>query len=319
MKADNSKPRVLAVIVNYEGAQMTLAALESLLEQSISAEIRIVVIDNASSDADAQALNVGVGGRASVVRFETNRGYAAACNAASQLAAEAGIPYVLWLNNDLLLESGSIETMLVRLEAAPGAAAVGAVTVDFETGARVLGAGMDLSFWRGEVRHRHAGVAVAQLPEAPYQVDVVLATCVLVKISALRVIGGMDESYFMYAEDVDWAIRARQAGFGLEIVPAARARHAGARSSSPQAQVRLILRNRVRMMRARAGPATQAAFIAYFVLGKLPAYTVARLVPRFGLRAGLGLAMESLSWNVRDALRRRRWRLRATDQVIPRI
>ena len=129
----------------------------------------------------------------------------------------------------------------------------------------------------------------------------------------------MDESYFMYGEDVDWSIRARQQGFALEIVPAARARHGGARSSPPQAQVRFILRNRVRMMRARAGLATQAAFMAYFVLGKLPAYTLARLVPRFGLRAGLELAISVLSWNVRDALRRRRWRLRANDQVIPRI
>ena len=311
--------RVLAAIVNFEGAAMSVAALGSLLEQSVATEVRIVVIDNASSAADVRGLEAGISGRASLVRLETNRGYAAACNVASSMAADAGIPYVLWLNNDLLLEQGLVEAMVARLDAAPGTAAVGAVTVDFHTGSRVLGAGMDLSLWRGEVRHRRMGLGVAKLPDAPYAVDVIAATCMLVRISALRDIGGMDESYFMYGEDVDWSIRARQRGFDLEIVPQARARHGGARSSPPQAQVRFILRNRVRLMRARAGLATQGAFVAYFVLAKLPAYTVARLVPRFGLRAGIGIAISSLSWNIRDARRRGRWRLRAEDQVIPPI
>ena len=312
-------PRVLAAIVNYDGAQMTLDALASLLDQSVANEIRTVIVDNGSSAADFEALESGVAGRAIVVRLEPNRGYAAACNVASLMAAEAGIPHVLWLNNDLLLEPGAIEALVARMEAAPATAAAGAVTLDFETGARVTGAGMDLSLWRGRVRHRHTGLDVAELPSVPYAVDVLVAPCLLVRIAALRVVGGMDEDYFMYAEDVDWSIRARRAGFSLEIVPAARTRHRGARSSRPQAQVRYIMRNRVRMMRAQAGWTTQAAFMCYFVLGWLPAYTVARLIPRFGLSVGLGLAISPLSWNVRDALRRRRWRLRADDQVIPRI
>jgi len=319
VNASSAKPRLLAVIVNFEGTPMTVAALASLRAQDRADRIRIVVVDNASSDADFRALQAGVGGDAELVRFDSNRGYAAACNAASSMAAQANIPYVLWLNNDLLLAPGLAEAMAARLDATPGTAAVGAVTVDYETGATVIGAGMDLSFWRGEVRHRHPSVAVAQLPEAPYKVDVIAATCMLVRIAALRDIGGMDESYFMYGEDVDWCIRARHKGYALEIVPAARARHGGARSSAPQTHVRLILQNRVRMMRARAGLGTQAAFMAYYVMGKLPAYTLARLVPRFGLRAGPGIAISSLAWNVRDALRRRRWRLRADDQVIPRI
>jgi GT2 family glycosyltransferase len=129
----------------------------------------------------------------------------------------------------------------------------------------------------------------------------------------------MDEGYFMYGEDVDWSIRARDAGFDLEVVPTARARHGWARSSQPADRLRYLLRNRVRLVRARGGLATNAAFAAYLFLGWLPAYAIGRLVPRLGLRTGLRLAIHPLAWNLGDAVRRRRWRLRPQDQVIPRI
>ena len=319
MTVPATSPTVLAAFVNYDGAPMTLAAVASLTQQSGEVGVRIVVVDNGSTPADAEALTAGLPQDVSLVRFETNRGYGAACNAAARIAAESGIPYVWWLNNDLTFEAGASDALLAHIEATPAIAAAGPVTVDEETGRRVLGAGMDLTLWRGRVRHRHTGIDVEQLPSQPYPVDVIPASCLLVRVSALRVIGGFDEGYFMYSEDVDWSMRARAAGFGLDIVPRARARHGGARSSKPQDRLRYMMRNRIRMVRARAGLAVQPAFMGYFVLGWLPAYTVARLVPRFGLREGLLLALSPLSWNVRDALRNRRWRLRPEDLVIPRF
>ena len=319
MTVSAASPSVLAAFVNYDGAPMTLAAVTSLMQQLGAVDVRIVVVDNGSTPADVEALTAGLPGGVSLVRLETNRGYGAACNAAARIAAESGIPYVWWLNNDLTIETGASDALLAHMEAAPAIAAAGAVTVDEETGRRVLGAGMDLTLWRGRVRHRHTGIDVEQLPSQPYPVDVIPGSCLLVRVSALRVIGGFDEGYFMYSEDVDWSVRARAAGFGLDIVPRARARHGGARSSKPQDRLRYMMRNRIRMVRARAGLAVQPAFMAYFVLGWLPAYTVARLVPRFGLREGLLLALSPLTWNVRDALRYRRWRLRPEDLVIPRF
>jgi GT2 family glycosyltransferase len=309
----------LAAFVNYDGAPMTLAAVTSLRQQLGAVGVRIVVVDNGSTPADVEALTAGLPGGVSLVRLKTNRGYGAACNAAARIAAESGIPYVWWLNNDLTFETGASDALLAHMEATPTVAAAGAVTVDEETGRRVLGAGMDLTLWRGRVRHRHTGIDVKQLPSQPYSVDVISASCILVRVSALRVIGGIDEGYFMYSEDVDWSVRARAAGFGLDIVPRARARHGGARSSKPQDRLRYMMRNRIRMVRARAGLAVQLAFMGYFVVGWLPAYTVGRLMPRFGLREGLLLALSPLTWNVRDALRYRRWRLRPEDLVIPRF
>lgn len=319
MKGPLPEPVVLAVLVNFNGAQMTLAALDSLVEQRGADRTRVVVVDNGSEQADVDALTAGIGERASLVVLDGNRGYAAACNAGSLIAAQSGIPYVWWLNNDLVFEAGALEALVGHMETSTRTAAASAVTVDDQTGMRVLGAGMDFTLWRGRVRHRLTGVDVGRLPRNAYSVDVVPGTCLLVRISALRVIGALDEAFFMYGEDIDWSVRARAAGFELDVVPAARARHGWARSSKPADRLRFLMRNRIRVSRGRAGTAAQLAFMAYYVLGWLPAYTVGRLVPRFGLRAGLGLAFDPLRWNVADALKKRRWRLRPEDQIIPRI
>ncbi|HYI23406.1 MAG TPA: glycosyltransferase family 2 protein [Candidatus Limnocylindrales bacterium] len=311
--------QVLAVVVNFNGAGMTARTVETLAAQTKRRALRVLVIDNGSSAADVAELERRIAGQADLLGWPRNRGYAAACNAASRIAAESGIPYVWWLNNDLELEPGALEALLAHLEASPRTAAAGAVTVDLPTGTKVLGAGMDLSLWRSRVRNRYAGAKVEQLPNRPHGVDVLQGACVLVRIRSLRDIGGMDEGYFMYGEDVDWSVRARAAGYALDIVPAARVRHGWAQSSRPDDRLRYIMRNRVRMMRIHGSPQVQAAFIVYFVFAWLPAYTVGRLIPRFGLDRGLRLALSPLIWNMRDAIRRGQWRLNSEDLDIERI
>ena len=314
--------RVLAALVNYNGAAMTLAAVESFVEQESAQSARLIVVDNGSTAADdVAALETGLAGRATLVRLETNRGYAAACNEAARIALAEGMEYVLWLNNDVLFETGMLEALVEHMDSAPGvaAAAAAAVTVDAETGRTVLGAGMDYSIWRGRVRHRHEGIPIGELPVNRYSVEVLAGTCVMARLDALRRIGGLDESYFMYGEDVDWSIRARAAGYELHVVPQARVRHSVAASSSTAMRLQYLMRNTVRVVRARGSLANQLLFVPYFFLGWLPAYTIGRLVPRFGLREGLRLAVSPISWNLREAVRNRRWRLRAQDLEIPGI
>jgi GT2 family glycosyltransferase len=313
------RPQVLAAIVNFDQAALTVRAVETLLNQRGAEHVHLIVFDNGSSPAEVALLEAALDARVELVRWSRNLGYGAACNAAARDATRRGTPYVWWLNNDLELEPDVLEHLVARLEAAPRTAAVGAVTVDHATGSQVLGAGMNLSMWRSEVTNRHAGQSVDRLPAEPYAVDVIAATCMMVRIEAVREIGGLDEGYFMYGEDVDWSIRARAAGHVLEIVPAARARHGWGRSSRPEGRLQFIMRNRIRLIRARASAPVQVAFIAYYVVAWLPAYTAVRLIPRFGLRLGLRIAIVPLLWNMRDAIRRGHWRLRAQDLEIRRI
>jgi hypothetical protein len=101
------------------------------------------------------------------VRLETNRGYGAPATPLRELPPRAD-PYVWWLNNDLTFETGQRRPVR-HMEATPAGAAAGAVTVDEETGRRVLGAGMDLTLWRGRVRHRHTESTSSSCPVSRIQ------------------------------------------------------------------------------------------------------------------------------------------------------
>jgi hypothetical protein len=71
-----------------------------------------------------------------------------------------------------------------------------------------------------------------------------------------------------------------------------------------------MIRNRIRFVRVTGSGLDQAAFLAYFLLGWLPAFYIARLVPRFGLATATRIVRATVGWNVADAWRLRAWRLR---------
>ncbi len=98
---------------------MTVRAVETLRAQAGGDALRLLVVDNGSSAADFAELESRLSGRVELIRWARNRGYGAACNAASLIAAESGIPYVWWLNNDLELEPGAMR----RIDGSPGGVA----------------------------------------------------------------------------------------------------------------------------------------------------------------------------------------------------
>jgi GT2 family glycosyltransferase len=165
----------------------------------------------------------------------------------------------------------------------------------------VLTAGADVTLWRGRVRHRFAGRDVSALPQQPFRVDALEASAVLVKVSAVKEIGGFDEGFFMYWEDTEWSCRASKKGWVLLVQPKARVTHAVAASSTPLAKMEFMLRNRWRFVRLTAGPREAAAFSIYFLCFWLPAYALTRLVPQFGMRRSWQILWQTVAWNAADA------------------
>jgi GT2 family glycosyltransferase len=303
-------PRVLAAVVNYERADLTGLAIADLRRQDAPDALEIAVIDSASSQADRAALAASAASSATMVQLETNQGYGRACNAALDLAARRHIPYVWLLNNDLRIPPETLGLLLTEIEADPRVAAAAAVTVEDATGDMVIGAGVTVLRRRAGVRHRYQGAPVSALPPHAYEADAVEASCLLVRTSVAQRIGGFDEGYFMYWEDTDWSLRARRLGYSLVVVPAARVRHLVAASSPPADKTAMMLRNRVRFVRACGSSLDQVIFLGYYVGLWLPAYALGRLIPGFGFRRGIAIAWSSVAWNVGDAIRRRRWMIR---------
>jgi GT2 family glycosyltransferase len=179
------------------------------------------------------------------VRSATNRGFGGGCNLGF---AATDAPHVLFLNPDAVPEPGAIAALAAAVERDPGIAAVGARLVDprGETRAAAAGAEPGLRSVAGHFlllsRLPLAGrlFPPLQLPDGSRRapVDWVSAGAMLVRREAFEAIGGFDERFFLYMEDVDLCRRLREAGFRVGYEGGAVVRHAIGGSQAPDQPAR---------------------------------------------------------------------------------
>jgi N-acetylglucosaminyl-diphospho-decaprenol L-rhamnosyltransferase len=203
--AEGTGAPVLCVAVSYNSARYLPDHLTSLLAQS-PPPARVMVVDNASSDGST-ALVRSAFPQVEVIANDRNVGYGAAANQGIAAAMEAGCPYVLITNPDLVLEEGGLAALTRALAECPSAAAAGPAVV--EAGGRASAEGA-------------AGVRSVRW----------LSGCILLlRVEALRRAGAFHPGYFLYAEETDLECRLRAAGWTLLAVPGAVAEHVGSGSA----------------------------------------------------------------------------------------
>lgn len=212
-----------AVVVNYESGPLLAACVDSLVADGVA---RVVVVDNGSADGSVDALDPS-GGRVAVVRPGRNVGYGAAVNRG---AAAVGGDLFLVCNPDLLIVPGLVQALEGAAATTPGAAVVGPVVRDPDgtrypsarrfpslvdaAGHAFLGRFRpDNPFTR---RYHGASAAGSGRPSGPaVPTDWVSGACMLIRRQAFEEVGGFDEGYFMYAEDVDLCWRLRRSGWSV--------------------------------------------------------------------------------------------------------
>ena len=203
---------VAVVIVAYNSADGLRATLDS-----VAGAEEVVVVDNGSAD-DSVAVARASG--ATVIETGANLGFAGGCNAGARATSA---PLLLFLNPDAALAAGSLDALRAVAAAEPGWGAWQAV-VTMDGGARVNTAGNEVHFlgfgWAGDLDH-----PVDSVPARRRAVGFASGAALVVRRAAWDVVGGFDERYFMYGEDLDLSLRLRLAGFGVGVEPAARADH----------------------------------------------------------------------------------------------
>ena len=226
--------RLSVVIVNYKSRELLLECLASLAADAAGLETEILVVDNDSRDGSAAA----VAERFPDVRVEVNpdnRGYARAVN--QGIAATRG-PWVLIMNPDCIVRPGALRALIGQLggHSRCGIAAPRILNPDgsLEYSARSYPGPLAFLFNRYSLLTR-------LLPGNPWSrryllsdwdhasvrdVDWVSGACMLVRREAAEAVGGMDEAFFMFNEDVDWCRRMNQAGWTVDYVPEATVVHA---------------------------------------------------------------------------------------------
>ncbi|MDQ3462303.1 MAG: glycosyltransferase family 2 protein [Actinomycetota bacterium] len=246
-----STPTVSAVIVSYNVVDLVLECIASLRTDGVE---QVVVVDNASSDGSVETLRRREP-EVEVVALSRNLGYGTAANRG---VARTTAPYVAVMNPDVVVEPGSTKALVDALDGDPGLAVVGP---------RVESPGGDLypSVRTFPDLADAAGHAFFHFvwPANPFSrryrmldwdhaaaadVDWVAGNHFLVRRRAWDEVGGFDESFFMYMEDVDLCWRLRRAGWRTGYEPAARVTHAIGRSTD-QTPYRMILAHHRSLLR----------------------------------------------------------------------
>ena len=221
---------ISAVIVSYNSASFLPDCIRSLRSEGVE---DVVVVDNASADGSVDVVRAADAG-VRVVETGSNLGFGSAANRG--VATCAG-DYVLIMNPDTVVEPGAVKALTEALDRDPGLAVVGPcmenldgsvypsvrqfpdLTVAF--GHAFLGL-----VWPGNPATRRYRMLDWDHDRPAADVDWVGGACMLVRRSAFDLIGGFDEAYFMYVEDVDLCWRLGRAGWRIGYEPAARVVHA---------------------------------------------------------------------------------------------
>lgn len=278
------------VCVNWNAGPQLAACLASLAgtDRSRVGLGRVVVVDNASCDGSAVGLDPGEL-PLQVITNPINRGFAAACN---QGARGGPSPYVLFLNPDTRLEADSLTAPLAFLQS-PAAADIGICGIQLvdEQGrvarscARFPTPGQLVAASTGVDRLLPGAFPGFVMREWDHQdsrrVDHVIGAFYLVRRELFESLGGFDERYFVYLEDLDFSLRARQAGWHSYYLARARAFHRGGGTSEQVRAERLVYLLRSRLQYARRHFSRAAALaVELATIGIEPVVRVAAALGR---------------------------------------
>ncbi len=252
-------PELSVIYVNWNGSQLLRKSIAALQDAITGFDYDIWVVDNASTDDSASMLRASFP-QVHLIQNKINAGFAQANNQAMELAQGR---YFLLINTDAFAAPQAINQLYKLAEEQPKAGIIGARLinpdgsfqasyVDFPNllqeflitsglGRRLYGS------WYPN--HSPEAYAVAQ------KVDYVQGACLLVRRSAYQTVGGLDEGYFMYSEEVDWCYTMHRAGWEVWYQPSACITHLGGASSwsrSIQRETDLYV-SRVRYFRKNHG------------------------------------------------------------------
>lgn len=218
--ADQSTPRISVIIVNYNSGDRLKRCLQALAHQAY-ADFEIIVIDNASSDDSiASAKASGVDFR--LVDAGANLGFAAGNNQATEHAQGE---WLAFLNPDAYAAPDWLAALAAASERYPWADAFGSTQIDAEKPDRIDGAG-DVYHAFGAFYRGHYGWPVETLP-GEGECFAPCAAAALYRRSVFQSLGGFEESFFCYGEDIDLGFRMRLDGGRAVQVAAARVLHEG--------------------------------------------------------------------------------------------
>ncbi len=238
MEKESGMTDLSIVIVNWNTRQLVLDCIRSIYETAKECRMQVIVVDNASEDGSVQAVRQQFP-QVEVIENRENLGFARGNN---QGMAVAEGRYLCLINSDVVVLEGCLNHLMNYLDAHPQVGMVGPKLL-WKDRTLQWSCRKFPSLWNTFC----PAVGLPRLfPRVPFfsgehmgyfphdrvcQVDVLVGAFLMVRREAYEQVGGMDENYFMYCEEVDWCRRFHDAGWKIVFLPEAQAVHYGGGSS----------------------------------------------------------------------------------------
>jgi N-acetylglucosaminyl-diphospho-decaprenol L-rhamnosyltransferase len=233
-------PYVLLVTVTFNSSSVLDNFLTSI-DVGTSHDHEVIVVDNASSDLDAVREVVARHPSVRLLELTENEGYGRGMNAGVEFAG-SGSDFILIANPDVIFLPGSIDSLIATAELTPTGGAFGPAILNAD--GTLYPSARELPSLKTGIGHALFGRAWPANPwtrgyrvplsaaDGQRQAGWLSGACVLIRTDAFEQLGGFDNSYFMYFEDVDLGARLAAQGWLNVYLPEAQVMHSGAHSTS---------------------------------------------------------------------------------------
>jgi GT2 family glycosyltransferase len=296
--AMSAPPCVWIVVLNWNGIVDTLACLESLRRLDY-AGYRIVVVDNGSTDGSVETLRQeSLPSTLEIVETGRNLGYAGGNNVGIRYALDRGADFILLLNNDTTVDPMLLDELLGAAERHPAVGCFGPWIFYMHEPDRLWFSRSEWSPAKSAFTAPGKGRPASEVPTEPADTEYVCGAALFFRAEVAREIGLFDERFFLVYEDSDWCFRARRAGFGCMMVPAARVWHRIGTSFSGEASpLRTYFSTRNNLLWGEKNVARDEWW-------RMLRGVSGRLLPRLGIdRTAAGPMHKTLLWAVNGFVR----------------
>lgn len=276
MTSSTYKPseKVCAVICNWNKVQELFECIESVLKSDFS-NFDLVVVDNGSDPEIRLEIKKRLPASVILLENQTNKGAGGGFNSGMQYALDCGIYDSVWLlDNEVIIDPSCLTELIKELRQSKNNAIVGAITLSMDFPDQVVELGVHFDQKEISFHHFFRDCSLSTVNTPAISVDYVATCCLIVDTQKLKLTGLIDESYFLYYDDIEWCLKFKNAGYDVRATPYAKVWHPWHRPKNKKNNSPLYYtwRNKTHFFLHHMDPSTEMnAFIdKYLMMSVLP-------------------------------------------------
>jgi len=258
--------KIYIILLNWNNEEDTIECIESLKKMNYN-NYKIIVIDNGSEEKSVQKIEKKYSDLC-IIKNRSNLGFAGGNNVGIKYAIDNDVDYVLLINNDTTVEENFLTELVLVGETDEKKGLLGSKIYFHSEKNRIWSAGGKVNWLKNKGTH----IGLDEVDEGQYdkikEVDYLTGCCLLIKKEVIEKIGVLEEDYFLYYEDTDFSLRAKNSGYTCVYVPASKIYHKISRSTKPGSPnyIYYHVRNGLVMAKRTGNTLTRIALYPYCLI-----------------------------------------------------